>query len=49
MSPASPRVRSFVRWTLTNGRLLWIIALLLAIPAAWRTAQLYAHLHSAFE
>ena len=49
MSPVSPRVRAFVRWTLANGRLLWILALLLAIPATWRTVQLYAHLHSDFE
>ncbi|HEX7600267.1 MAG TPA: MMPL family transporter [Polyangiaceae bacterium] len=49
MNPASPRVRAFVRWTLTNGRLLWILALLLAIPATWRTAQLYVNLHSDFE
>ena len=49
MSPASAPVRSFVRWTLANGRLLWILALLLAIPATWRTVQLYAHLHSDFE
>jgi hypothetical protein len=41
-----PRIQAFVRWTLRHGRTLWIVALLLAVPAFWRTAQLYMHLKS---
>lgn len=41
-----PRTRAFVRWTLRYGRLLWILAIVLAIPAVWRTARLYMHLKS---
>ncbi len=47
--PVSPRVRAWVRWTIANGRTLWLVALLLAIPATWRTALLYAHLKSDVE
>ena len=36
-------------WTLRHGKLLWAIAVLLAIPAAWRTATLYRHLRSDIE
>ena len=36
-------------WTLRHGKLLWGLALLLAIPAAWRTATLYRHLRSDVE
>jgi uncharacterized protein len=46
---ASPRTRAFVAWTLRHGRLLWLVALVLAAPAAWRTASLYANLQSALE
>jgi len=42
----SPKTRAFVAWTIRHGRLIWIIALLLAIPAAVRTASLYIHLRS---
>jgi len=38
-----------VAWTLRHGKLLWGLALLLAIPAAWRTATLYRHLRSDVE
>ncbi|MES1205171.1 MAG: hypothetical protein ABUS79_04465, partial [Pseudomonadota bacterium] len=41
--------RVFVRWTLRRGRWLWLAALLLAVPAGWRTVSLYANLHSEIE
>jgi predicted RND superfamily exporter protein len=34
---------------LRRGAWLWAIALALAVPATWRTAQLYAHLRSELE
>lgn len=44
-----PRTRAFVDFTLRWGGWLWAVALLLAIPATWRTAQLYVHLKSEME
>ncbi len=44
-----PPSRAFVGWTLRWGKWLWTIALLLAVPATWRTAELYAHLRSEIE
>ncbi len=44
-----PLTRRFVAWTLRHGALLWTLALLVAIPAAWRTATLYRHLRSDVE
>jgi len=41
--------RRFVSWTVRHGKLLWALAILLAIPAAWRTATLYRHLRSELE
>jgi predicted RND superfamily exporter protein len=41
--------RRFVAWTVRHGKWLWAIALLLAIPASWRTATLYRHLRSEIE
>jgi predicted RND superfamily exporter protein len=41
--------RRFVAWTLRHGTLLWTIAVLLAIPAGWRTVNLYQHLRSDVE
>ena len=41
--------RVFVAWTLRYGRLLWMAALLLAIPATIRTVSLYRHLKSDLE
>jgi len=38
-----------VKWTLRHGRTLWVLAVLLAIPASWRTAQLYRNLRSELE
>ena len=46
---ACSRSRAFVRFTLRNARLLWGIALLLAIPAAVATVRLYARLSSDME
>jgi predicted RND superfamily exporter protein len=48
-SSAGPRVEAYVRWTLRHGRVLWAIALLLFLPAAYRTALLYVHLKSDIE
>lgn len=43
------RSRAFVAWTLRWGKWTWALALVLAIPAAWRTVELYAHLRSEIE
>ena len=40
---------AFVAFALRRGRLIWLVALLLAIPATWRTANLYLHLKSDLE
>lgn len=47
--PGEERTRTFVAWVLRHGRTLWIIAILLAIPASWRTYVLYSHLRSDLE
>jgi predicted RND superfamily exporter protein len=44
-----PRTRAYVDWCLRHGRLIWVLALLLTIPATLRTAQLYLHLRSDIE
>jgi predicted RND superfamily exporter protein len=44
-----PRSRAFVGWTLRWGKWLWTAALVIAVPALWRTAELYAHLRSEIE
>ena len=44
-----PKTRAFVAWSLRHGRLLWCVALLLVLPAGWRTANLYVHLRSDIE
>ncbi|HVU02185.1 MAG TPA: MMPL family transporter [Polyangiaceae bacterium] len=49
MSAPGPRTRAFVAWTLRHGRAIWIVALLLAVPATLRTISLYAHLKSDVE
>ena len=41
--------RTFVDWTIRHARLLWLVAVVLAIPATWRTVQLYRHLHGELE
>jgi len=43
------RSRAYVAWVLRWGTWLWAAALVLAVPATWRTAQLYAHLRSEIE
>jgi uncharacterized protein len=45
----TPTVRAYVRWTLRHGALLWIVALLLGVPATLRTVNLYVHLRSEIE
>jgi predicted RND superfamily exporter protein len=44
-----PATRRFIKWTLRHGKTLWLLAVLLAIPASWRTAQLYRNLRSELE
>jgi len=44
-----PTTQRFVAWTLRHGRLLWALAILVAIPASLRTAQLYRNLRSEIE
>ena len=44
-----PATRAFVAWTVRHGWLLWLGALVLAVPAAVRTAWLYRHLRSEIE
>ena len=44
-----PVARAFVDWTLRYGRWIWLFALLLAVPATWRTVNLYLHLRSDIE
>ncbi|HEY3255057.1 MAG TPA: MMPL family transporter, partial [Polyangiaceae bacterium] len=45
----SDRVRRYVAWSVRNGWWLWLVAVLLAIPASFRTVQLYANLKSDVE
>ena len=47
--PAARRTQRYVGWTVRYGGWLWLAALLLAVPAAWRTARLYANLRSDVE
>ncbi len=44
-----PPSHAFVGWTLRWGKWLWAISLVLAVPATWRTAELYVHLRSEIE
>src|SRR4029079_19175483 len=44
-----PLVTAYVRWTLRYGRWLWAVALILFVPALYRTASLYIHLKSDIE
>src|SRR5258708_4880153 len=48
-STPGPGSRAFVDWTLRWGGWLWAVAIAVAIPATWRTAQLYMHLRSEIE
>lgn len=45
----SDRVRRYVAWAVRNGWWLWLVCVLLAIPASVRTVQLYANLKSDVE
>lgn len=45
----SDRVRRYVTWAVHHGWWLWLVATLLAVPAAVRTVQLYANLKSDVE
>ncbi|HYP78546.1 MAG TPA: MMPL family transporter [Polyangiaceae bacterium] len=45
----SVRVQRYVAWSVRNGWWLWLVAVLLAVPAAVRTVQLYANLKSDVE
>ena len=41
--------RAYVRFVLQYGRWIWLLALALGLPAAQRTASLYARLDADFE
>jgi uncharacterized protein len=45
----SDRLRRYVAWAVRRGPWLWAIAVLLAVPALFRTVQLYANLKSDVE
>ena len=45
----SDRLRRYVAWAVRSGPWLWTIAVLLALPAMFRTVQLYANLKSDVE
>ena len=48
-SGPGPGTRAFVDWTLRHGKLLWLLALALAVPSVLRTVSLYQHLKSDIE
>jgi len=48
-APPSATVKAFVHWTLRHGLALWVVAILLGIPATARTINLYLHLRSEVE
>ncbi len=48
-APPSERLRRYVAWAVRSGPWLWALAVLIAVPAAFRTVQLYAHLKSDIE
>jgi predicted RND superfamily exporter protein len=45
----TPLARAFATWTVRHGRALWVVAILLAIPATMRTVVMYTHLRSEIE
>ena len=45
----SDRVRRYVAWAMRNGWWMWLVAAILAVPAAVRTVQLYTNLKSDVE
>lgn len=40
---------SFVAWTVRHGRVIWLVALVLSVPALVRVASMYAHVRSDLE
>jgi hypothetical protein len=48
-STPSALSRAYSTWVLRWGGWLWAIALVLAVPATWRTVRLYANLRSELE
>ncbi|MGA7741398.1 MAG: MMPL family transporter [Polyangia bacterium] len=44
-----PRCRAFVAWALRHGRILWLVAIALAVPSAMATVKLYFNLRSDLE
>lgn len=48
-SGPGPRTKAYVAWILRHGWWLWSVAILLAIPATWRTVSLYRYLKSDLE
>jgi predicted RND superfamily exporter protein len=48
-TPAGSFACKFVDWTLRRGTWIWAVALLIALPATWRTATLYLHIHTDLE
>lgn len=49
VTPPGPRTFAFVDFTIRYGRWILLVAILLGIPAAWRTAHLYLGLKSDLE
>src|SRR5690348_4074888 len=47
--PAGDGVRRYVRWVLRYGSWIWVLALVLAVPASIRAVGLYTHLKSDIE
>jgi len=39
----------YIQWLLKHGRIIWLVALALALPAGWRTVKLYMNLKSDIE
>jgi predicted RND superfamily exporter protein len=44
-----PRCRAFVAWALRYGRIIWLVAIALAVPSALATVKLYLNLRSDLE
>jgi uncharacterized protein len=42
-------VRSYVAWVLKHGRALWLVTLVLSVPAFWRTAHVFGALRGDLE
>ncbi len=48
-SKPGPRSRAYVAFVLKHGKAIWFLALLVCLPATYRTVALYAHLKSDIE